>query len=112
LLSEVERISDRVGILKDGKILAVSSLAELTASKDGYVISASGHAVEGWCEKEGFVAVKEENLWHISVSSPAERDHVVRGLSSAGMHIEGIKSSKSNLEEVFISIINAANNPA
>lgn len=55
LLSEVERISDRVGILKDGKILAVSTLAELTASKGGYSISVSGNAVEEWCEKKGFV---------------------------------------------------------
>jgi ABC-2 type transport system ATP-binding protein len=112
LLSEVEKISDRVGILKDGKVLAVSSLPELTASKGGYVISVSGSAIEEWCKKEGFVPVKEGNLWNISVSGPAERDRAVRILSSAGMHIEGITSSKSDLEEAFISIINAADDPA
>lgn len=108
LLSEVEKISDRVGILKDGKILAVSPLSELTASKGGYVISVSGLEIEEWSQREGLAATREGALWNISVTNPDERDRAVRSLSSAGMHIESVKSTQSDLEDVFISIINAA----
>jgi len=106
LLSEVEMITDRVGILNKGKLLREGTVKELTEKGEEYRISV-----------ENDLDIKEFQDSGYSVSKLADSSYIIKvnGLSSLNTFIDTIRGKnilikeiapqRNTLEEMFIGII-------
>jgi ABC-2 type transport system ATP-binding protein len=107
VLGQVEAVCDRVGILRDGELVAVDSVAGLREKSDAGTrldIETEGvddealdavRAVEGVSE-----ARAEGNLVVVTYAGDAKMD-VVNALESAGATVADFSTSESSLEDVF-----------
>jgi ABC-2 type transport system ATP-binding protein len=108
LLSEVEMITDRVGILNKGKLLREGSVKELTETKEEYKIKLSktefdtskfnSHNVTISKNSDGSLSVKVDNVKSLNL--------LIDNMRKNGILIQEIELQKSTLEEMFISLIN------
>ncbi|HYM20594.1 MAG TPA: ABC transporter ATP-binding protein [Candidatus Kapabacteria bacterium] len=106
LLSEVERISDRVAILRQGKVIAEGTVDALTSQKNIYEFRVSA---------ENFVAARNllthssadeaENKLVVECDSIAELNALIDKLRSNSILIEDIHQKRSSLEDMFIQLI-------
>jgi ABC-2 type transport system ATP-binding protein len=107
VLGQVEAVCDRVGILRDGELVAVDSVAGLREKSDAGTrldIETEGidadaldavRAVEGVSE-----ARAEGDLVVVTYAGDAKMD-VVNALESAGATVADFSTSESSLEDVF-----------
>jgi len=110
LLSEVEMITDRVGILNKGKLLREGSVKELTEKKEEYKIrlpeteidstKLSFQNISVTKNSDGSLSVKVDNVKSLNL--------LIDNLRKNGILIQEIELQKSTLEEMFISLINEA----
>lgn len=107
LLSEVEMITDRVGILNKGKLLREGTVKELTEKKEEYLLSVDADAdVSSLGEVNGKIITKlNEGRYSLRVSDTAELNKIIDGLRNKGILINEIIKHKNTLEEMFISLI-------
>jgi ABC-2 type transport system ATP-binding protein len=108
LLSEVELICDRVGILNKGRVVRIGTVDELTESSDRYVITLAAPP-----------AGKPELVWRdgcrlVSMEGPTiviATDHIesvndiIDQLRRNGVLIQEIARERHSLEEMFINLI-------
>ena len=90
LLSEVERVCDRVAILVGGKIVARGSPAELATAR-GVEVDARGRACAPYPE-----ATREQV------------PEIVAELVAAGERVYGVRVLSSTLEETYLEAVEAA----
>jgi ABC-2 type transport system ATP-binding protein len=104
LLSEVELITDRVGILNKGKLLREGTVKELTEKKEEYKI-----VIEDRVDKitlpENFTKISDRN-YSVKVTDSNELNKMIDYLRSSSILIKEILPMKTTLEEMFISLIN------
>ena len=107
LLSEVEMITDRVGILNKGKLLREGTVSELTEKKEEYLLSVDEKAdVSSIDEINNKIITKlNEGRYSLRVSDTAELNKIIDGLRNKGIMINEIIKHKNTLEEMFISVI-------
>ncbi len=110
LLSEMELMCDRVGILANGRLLDVKLVKELIEQAEGnkriirFTVNNSETAVNV-LEEKGIAPLKVEgNTFDISVESDEELAKVSASLVTAGIWLLGITHQGQNLEDVFIQI--------
>jgi ABC-2 type transport system ATP-binding protein len=99
ILSEVEQVCDRVAILRDGRLAAVSTVEELRAQKYREVTMAfvgEAPAFEGLGEVE--VVWRHENRMTLRVR--AEASTLLRAL--AALDLTDVTITEPTLEEVFL----------
>jgi len=89
LLSEVERVCDRVAILVDGRIVARGSPAELARARGVEV------------DLDGGVRAYPE-------ASREQVPEIVAGLVAAGERVYGVRVRSSTLEETYLETVEAA----
>lgn len=108
ILSEVELITDRVGILNNGKLIKEGTVSELTARKEEYLINTEGNSVETIFTRFNsdlvFAKVKDGS-YNIKVSNSKELNLLIDHLRNNRVVIKEIIQQKSTLEEMFISLI-------
>ncbi|MGH1362107.1 MAG: ABC transporter ATP-binding protein [Calditrichia bacterium] len=107
LLSEVERISDEVAILKKGQLVRQGSVDELISVKQQYEVQLGGEdlALKILC-KELHVPVQDiKGKTVISVEDDAQLNHIIDMLREQQLVIQGIIPRKISLEDFFIDII-------
>jgi ABC-2 type transport system ATP-binding protein len=108
ILSEVELITDRVGILNKGKLIKEGTVSELTARKEEYLISMEGNSVETIFTRFNadliFGKVKD-GTYNIKVSNSKELNLLIDHLRNSKVLIKEIVQQKNTLEEMFISLI-------
>jgi ABC-2 type transport system ATP-binding protein len=107
LLSEVEMITDRVGILELGKLRRLDTVANLTVQKDVYELKLSGSfdalmpeiqkRVKGVRRIDGGIEVDVENQEKLN----ALIDH----LRANNVALAGMTQKKQTLEDVFIQTL-------
>jgi len=110
LLSEVELITDRVGIVHKGKLLREGTVRELTEKKEEYLLrieEPSGVVLQDIIAKQG-ISKLEAGRYAINVESSAELNTILDKLRSNGIVIQEIVKHKNTLEEMFISLIEAS----
>lgn len=111
ILSEVELITDRVGILNNGKLLREGTVSELTTKKEEYIINVEGDSIETIFTRFNvdliFNKVKE-NSYNIKVSNAKELNLLIDHMRNNRILIKEIIQQKSTLEEMFISLIKKA----
>lgn len=114
-LNEAEKLCDRVGVIREGKLLAIGSPDELRLRNGNAYIDVVG---------TGFSSKVIENLeTHPQITSVRQQDQHVRIqfetsfdsssliplLVEHGIHIEEIRKGKSSLEDVFLTLMEEEN---
>jgi len=108
LLSEVEMITDRVGILNKGKLLREGTVKELTESEEEYKISLLDKSVDlGKYSTENMIISKAyEDSFIVKVDDIRTMNVLLDKLRNDSVLIKEVVLQKNTLEEMFISLIN------
>ncbi|MCH9030048.1 MAG: ABC transporter ATP-binding protein [Bacteroidetes bacterium] len=107
LLSEVELITDRVGILNKGKLLREGTVRELTEKKEEYKITVSDEEFEltGYSNKNMIITKRNDGSYSVKVDDIRTMNLLVDKLRNDSILIKEIVLQKDTLEEMFISLI-------
>ncbi len=106
LLSEVELISDRVGILNKGKLIREGTVKELTEKKEEYFIKIEN--VPANISQELNLSRVREDIFSIRISDILELNKIIDRLREEKIAIKEIIKQKATLEEMFITLITEA----
>ncbi len=108
LLSEVELITDRVGILNKGKLIREGTVQELTEKKEEFIISFSSELNEEilneFKSKYNLVRASNGSL-NVKVADLNELNNLIDLFRNRGLLLREVMPQKSSLEEMFISLI-------
>jgi len=107
LLSEVEMITDRVGILNKGKLLREGSVKELTEKNEEYKLKLSdpGSDITQFSAQNIIIAKNSDASFTVKVDDVRTLNVLIDSLRSSNYMIKEIELQKSTLEEMFISLI-------
>jgi ABC-2 type transport system ATP-binding protein len=106
LLSEVELITDRVGILNKGKLIREGTVQELTEKKEEYYLRVEGDHKQVPENFENVIATKLDNgRYSLKVANTADLNKLIDKLRADGILIYELIKHKNTLEEMFISLI-------
>ena len=107
LLSEVELITDRVGILNKGKLLRDGTVRELTEKKEEYKITVSDEEFEltRYSDKNMIITKSNSGSYSVKVDDIRTMNLLVDKLRNDSVLIKEIVLQKDTLEEMFISLI-------
>lgn len=114
LLQEVEQVSDRVAILDRGQVMRIGGVDELTLASTAYDFVVVGTPEAITQSLTGYEVSQAQpsadNTVRCTISLPAadQVDRVIDKLRQAGIGIRGIARCKSSLEDVFIRIVQSA----
>jgi ABC-2 type transport system ATP-binding protein len=111
LLSEVELITDRVGILNKGRLLREGTVKELTEKKEEYKLVVEG-AVDNIESDNAAYTKQPDGSYIVKVRDTAELNRIIDNVRSKGALLKEIVPLKSTLEEMFISLINESEKSA
>jgi ABC-2 type transport system ATP-binding protein len=109
LLSEVEIISDRVAILKHGKVIKCGRTDEFTTMAHDYEIDYDGSLNNGLIEKIKAIDSSsriDEGRLYIASDSKENVNSILDILRSEGVIVKSMSQRKSTLEDSFINLIN------
>jgi len=120
LLSEMELMCDRVGIIVNGKLIDVKTVAELTSSAGGeliyrFTVNPVGRAVEillslGYTPEKITVADEKitvaERYIEVKTDSEDKVNEINKAFINGGISLTGVTKLEHNLEEVFIELTN------
>ncbi|WP_277555277.1 ABC transporter ATP-binding protein [Halobaculum limi] len=107
-MEEVERLADRVGLLRDGDLVAVGTPAELVADHGGPTrLVVTGPAVTAGADplrEAGFaVEVGEEELV-VGDVAPTDLGAAVTALGDAGVEYDSLTWTEPTLEDVYLRL--------
>jgi ABC-2 type transport system ATP-binding protein len=106
LLSEVERVCDRVAILDRGKILRVGGVEELTRQGNRYRIAVEGDAAKALAALGDLpgTAVVEGGV-EFDADTAAAMNVAIDRLRAAGFVLREVRPLATSLEDVFIDTV-------
>lgn len=112
LLSEVEMITDRVGILNKGKLIREGTVQELTVNKEEYRIRLDDAKVnlERYSNNNTFIHSSGKNEFSVKVDDIRTLNVLIDKLRNDSVLIKEIMVQKNTLEEMFISLISKEEN--
>lgn len=114
LLSEVEAISDRVAILNKGKVLKVGTVSEITSRALEYELRLDKTVSESLksliLPHTTSLRIEGTSLF-IGVKDQEALNTIIDRVRLEGMHLAGLQERKSTLEESFIELIQAKEQP-
>ncbi|MHB8840731.1 MAG: ABC transporter ATP-binding protein [Candidatus Aquicultor sp.] len=100
ILPEIERVCDRVGIIKEGHLVSVERICDLEAKHVRYVdVSFEGSVNQEEFRVPGVTAVERIND-HLRITVKGEIDPLIKKL--AQYKVKELDSSHASLEEVFL----------
>jgi len=110
LLSEVELICDRVGILDQGEMIRLGTTEELTQQRGLYVIGlAEGQEFpHEEVARLGYDVSRNGELWEVGLKDGQNVDAVVDLLRSRGLALRHLSEKRQTLEDLFIQTVEAA----
>ena len=110
LLSEVELITDRVGILNKGKLLREGTVKELTEKKEEYRIRLNNDSSDltKFASLDTGISKNSDGTFTVKVDNAASLNSMIDKIRNESILIQEILLQKSTLEEMFISVINEA----
>lgn len=116
LLEQVEAVSDRVGILADGRLVAVDTingLRKTVGSGTELQLRIRDGPVPELDEIAGVTAVERaEGILRVCTEEPAAKAAVVRRVTDAGVEVLDIDSTEASLEDVFAAYTGGDGEPA
>ena len=108
ILSEVELITDNVGILNKGKLLKEGTVKELTEKKEEYRISFEGEVKDEIIAEINGLKKNKDDKFTLNVANISELNRTIDNLRNKNVLIKEIVPQKNTLEEMFISLIQEA----
>lgn len=110
LLGEVEQVCNRVAILQQGSLARQGTVAELTRQSNQFVIGlAPGQAFPTEdVVKLGYPVVTAGDKVEVELPSGTVIDPVLSLLHSKGLNLRHLVEKKQSLEDVFVSMVDAA----
>jgi len=108
LLSEVELITDRVGILNKGKLLREGTVKELTERKEEYKLTLNDDLPElnKYAADNMIITKNQDGSYAVKVDDIRTMNILVDKLRVDNILIKEIILQKNTLEDMFISLIN------
>ncbi len=113
ILSDVERVCDRVAIVNHGRLVSQGSMDELEQGGDRLYVEAAGlegpveealrAAGKGWQPVEGGMVIEGVTR--------AEIPEMARLLVDRGAHIYSLQPIKRSLEDYFIEVVKGDDHP-
>lgn len=105
LLTEVERVCDRVAIVDRGRVLAAGRLDELLG-EPALRIRATGTPAATFKKLARFGPVRRDGDWlSIQPIDPAVVPDVVAAIVAAGGRVHAVEAGRSSLEDVFLALL-------
>jgi len=110
LLSEVELITDRVGILNKGSLLREGSVKELTERKEEYLINIddNDYNLLNHSDSSHQITKLSDGSYSVKVDDVRSTNILIDKIRSDGKIIKEVLLQKNTLEDMFISLINKA----
>ncbi|MFQ5583071.1 MAG: ATP-binding cassette domain-containing protein [Calditrichia bacterium] len=107
LLSEVERISDEVAILKDGRLLKKGTVADFISVEQQFQLQLEDgkELLNNICKHLGIPLVNQNGYYVVSVNDDAQLNHLIDQLRESKATIQAIIPRKISLEDFFIEVI-------
>lgn len=100
LLSETERICDRIGILSEGRLVLQGSLEELCGTGNRYRARFAG-ANPAALARFGFEPAEEPNTFRCVADRPEDLDRALQGARAAGALLLELRQEMRDLEQVL-----------
>ncbi|MBD3384031.1 ATP-binding cassette domain-containing protein [candidate division KSB1 bacterium] len=106
LLSEVERMSDEVAILKQGKLIQRGTVEDFISIKEQYQIRLdSADTMQNICNDMKVPIKRENDLFTVSVQDDQQLNRLIDRLRQSKTMILAVIPKKITLEDYFIDII-------
>src|SRR5512134_303469 len=116
ILDDVQRVSDQVAIVNQGRLVTQASIEELLAGTGDviYSVTLRGDAQGAYTQViqqpwvSGIESSQEDGhaIWQVSVTEEsAAEDELMSLLVSSGLKVSNFSRKEQNLEDVFINII-------
>ncbi len=108
LLSEVELITDRVGILNKGKLLREGTVKDLTERKEEYKLTLNDESADlnKYADDNLIITKNHDGSYAVKVDDIRTMNILVDKLRGDNILIKEVVLQKNTLEEMFISLIN------
>ena len=109
LLSEVERLSDEIAILKDGKMIKKGKTADFLESTGKYKISVETDRTNdlySLLEGKNISYSKKDFYAEAAIDDKAVLNDLIDKLRSEKIIITGIEEQRTSLEDFFIKVVN------
>jgi len=113
LLSEIELTCDRVAVLRKGKVAAEGTIDELTRRTAKYKMIASplDESLVAMFRESGAGVERVNGHLVLSVTDLAHLNALVDGLRSRGGMLSELAPVRSTLEDVFVDLVKAVDQP-
>jgi ABC-2 type transport system ATP-binding protein len=114
-LSEAERLCQQIGIIRDGKLVAMGSPGQLRAQAGNPQLEITGRGFtnkviqELYSRPEVISTEQHNNRLTIQLREAVDTAPLVSLLVGAGVQVDEVIKSQSSLEEVFLSLVNEEN---
>jgi ABC-2 type transport system ATP-binding protein len=110
LLSEVELICDRVGILERGLMAREGDIATLTRQRGRFQLGLAPGQIfpQEDLVKQGYHITPKGNVWEIALEDGQSIDPVVDLLRARGLSLRHLLEKRQSLEELFLETVEAA----
>ncbi len=108
LLSEVELISDRVGILNKGVLIKIGSIDALTRAPEEYIFRTSepiSSVIQAELSSRSYIVTERDREYYIRAEDSTHLNTIIDILRKHGVQINSIVPHRTTLEESFISLI-------
>jgi ABC-2 type transport system ATP-binding protein len=107
-LEEAQQLCSRIAMMKDGRIVALDTTANLLAAFSGRVLRVkvdAAHAALALGALAPGAADEGTGWWRIPVADSAHVEDALARLRAAGVAITGLEVAEPELEEVFVKIM-------
>ena len=107
LLSEVERISDEIAILKNGKLLEKGNVREFISVKEQYQVylNHQPEKMENICKNLQIQSFSEKDFFLVKVNDDQHLNQLIDELRKEQVIIKAIIPRKISLEDFFIEVV-------
>ncbi len=107
LLSEVERISDEIAILKDGKLLQKGKIDDFLSIKEQFQLRLEGDrdVIDRTFKAANIFTEFKLGIYNIKVQDHIELNRLIDALRKSGIDILSIIPKKISLEDFFIEVM-------
>ncbi|WP_028778423.1 ABC transporter ATP-binding protein [Shimazuella kribbensis] len=100
ILEEVEKLCDRVSIIKDGKIIESGSFAEMRHLTRTHISIETFQPISGLDQLDGVYEIKQEGSQTKFIADTDKLDAILRHVTSFG--VRNLQSAPPTLEELFM----------
>lgn len=110
VLSDVDSLADRVGLLLNGQLLAVESVEELkrvrrATASTRVVLARAGDAALRVANRCGATEIRLEGNVLRFLADPEDRVSILRALEAAGCGVEAFSTEECSLQEIYLRYI-------